>query len=162
VFTGVLGEISGKVAGNLCRCSGPFPGILPNRGWTLCSARQGANPVRHIRVFITHRFRCNAAIAPLNVPASWPSMSRTKPRAGFPFPRRKTKHRFVRLVALSKTAGGALADLCQRLAIRSNSFARTCFGGCQHREMPFSITSSPGASWDEGFGPKFFLSPSNS
>jgi hypothetical protein len=42
-------------------------------------------------------------------------MDRTNPHAGFPFPKRKTKHRFVLWVALSKTAGGALAELGQRL-----------------------------------------------
>jgi hypothetical protein len=40
-------------------------------------------------------------------------MDRTKPHPGFPFPKRKTKHRFVRLRAL--TAGGALAETRQRL-----------------------------------------------
>ena len=42
-------------------------------------------------------------------------MDRTKPHAGFPFPKRETKHRFVRLEALGKTAGGALAETRQRL-----------------------------------------------
>ena len=74
---------------------------------------QSGKPVRHIRVFITRCFRYSAGLAPVNAPASWPSMDRTKPQPGFPFTKRKTKAQVVRVRAL--TAGGALADLCQRL-----------------------------------------------
>src|ERR1035438_7661469 len=83
-------------------------------GKSMDESEKSCSPlVRQIRVLVTHCLRYSATVAPVNAPASWPSMDRTKPQPGFPFPRRKTKHRFVRLRAL--TAGVALADLCQRL-----------------------------------------------
>ena len=125
----------------------PAVGRVPSRGVEGCEiSRQtgagpcvplarGGKPDRHIRVFITHRFRCSDALAPVNAPASWPSMDRTKPQPDFPFPRRKTKHRFVRVRA--STAGGALADLCQRLAVRSNCLFKPLPEACPHNNAHF-------------------------
>ena len=93
VFTHVLREIWERITGNLCRFARPGEGILPNRGWTLRSARQSGKPIRQFRSFIAHCFRYSTSLAPVNAPASWPLMNRTAPHAGFPFSRRKTKHR---------------------------------------------------------------------
>ena len=113
VFTPALKEVLGDIAEMLRLLWRLSLGFLPNRIGTEGSARPSGKPVRHLWVFITHCSRYNAAVAPPNAPASWPFMDRTKPQSGSPFPKRKTKHRFVRLRAL--TAGGALAELCQRL-----------------------------------------------
>jgi hypothetical protein len=93
--------------------------------------------VRDIRVFITHCSRNSTAVAPVNAPASWPSMDQTKPQPGSSFPKRKTKHRFVRLRAL--TAGGELAELYVSVSVSLpsaiNGSCSTLADTCQHRKM---------------------------
>jgi hypothetical protein len=107
---------------------------------------------------MTRRFQYSAAVAPVNTPVSWPSMDRTKPQSGFPFPRRKTEHRFIRFRAL--TAGGALAELCQRLVPVVISILPNWLELGKTGKRLF-IAPSQAASWDEGFASGFILGTSN-
>src|ERR1035437_4268179 len=95
--------------------------------------------------------RYNPAVALLNAPASWPSMDRTKPHAGFPFPRRKTKHRFVRLRACA--AGGALAELRQRLVFAVLVCLAHCLELVDTKEYPlYNLFSGRQLGWRFGVG----------